>query len=331
MNLFSEIYGAYYNIIAELLKAGSFKEAELRRVVEERGFGETMLYLIPKISEGEISLFERDGEVYTSVLSGESAPAVPLSLLQKRWLAAILSDRRIGLFLDEEEVSTLQTALGGVEPLFNAGDFIYTDRFTDGDDYESETYRKHFRIILKAIRERQILNINFNSGRGQRVHFRFIPCKLEYSVKNDKFRLHAVDRRHSERYGNKDILYTINLSRISELSETGKYLRPRQMPKLDKLITKGYYKEPVTLLIKTERNALERAMLQFAAYKKNTTRIRDDLYKCEIYYNESNETELLIEVLSFGSAVEVLGSEKFKEHMSRRIEKQKELFAAFLK
>ena len=88
----------------------------------------------------------------------------------------------------------------------------------------------------------------------------------------------------------------------------------------------GYYKEPATLLIKTERNALERAMLQFAQYKKNTVRISDDLYKCEIFYNETSETELLIEVLSFGSAVEVMGSERFKKLFKQRIEKQRELF-----
>ena len=94
---------------------------------------------------------------------------------------------------------------------------------------------------------------------------------------------------------------------------------------MDRLITDGYYKEPVTLLIKTERNALERAMLQFAQYRKDTVRISDELYRCEIFYNESNETELLIEVLSFGSAVEVTGSERFKKLLRERIEKQKNL------
>ena len=80
MNLYSEIYGAYYNIIADLLRMGSFSQPELMKVVEEKGFGETMLYLVPKIAEGDIALFEKDGEVYTSVLSsGETA--VPLSLL----------------------------------------------------------------------------------------------------------------------------------------------------------------------------------------------------------------------------------------------------------
>ena len=68
MNLYSEIYGAYYNIIADLLRMGSFSQPELMKVVEEKGFGETMLYLVPKLAEGSIALFEKDGDVYTSVL-----------------------------------------------------------------------------------------------------------------------------------------------------------------------------------------------------------------------------------------------------------------------
>ena len=330
MNLYSEIYGAYYNIIADLLRMGSFSQPELMKVVEEKGFGETMLYLVPKLAEGSIALFEKDGDVYTSVLHSEE-PAVPMSLLQKRWLAAVLADRRIGLFLDERDIEVLRDSLEGVEPLFRAEDIIYTDRFADGDDYSSEDYRKKFRMILSAIRQGRILDISFNSRKDNRVHYKFIPCKLEYSVKNDKFRLYAVERRFTEKYGMKENLYTINISRISEVTETDKFVAPGEEPDLDRLITGGYYKEPATLLIKTERNALERAMLQFAQYKKNTVRISDELHRCDIFYNESNETELLIEVLSFGSAVEVIGSERFKKLFMKRIEKQKEMFAAFLK
>lgn len=331
MNLYSEIYGAYYSVIADLLKKGSFNNHELSLAVKEKGFGETMLYLVPKISDGDISLFERNGELYTSILSEGGNLNIPMSLLQKRWLAAVLADKRISLFLSTEESQKLRTNLEGVEPLFDASDFIYTDRFTDGDDYDSEEYQQNFRMILNALRLHRVLDISFNSRRDKRVHYKFIPCKIEYSIKNDKFRLYAVERRKSKKYGNKDRLYLVNLSRIEEIIETDEYIPEEELPELDNLITSEYYKEPVTLLIKTERNALERAMLQFASYKKNTTRLNDELYKCEIFYNEGNETELLIEVLSFGSAVEVVGNDRFKRLIKQRIEKQKELFAAFLK
>ena len=330
MNLYSEIYSAYYNIISTLLRKGTFTGSELSQIADEKGFGETMLYLIPKISDGSLSIFEKDGELYTSVLSNMAEPQnIPLSLLQKRWLKSVLGDRRIRLFLDGSQINLLKSGLDLVEPLFKAEDFEYVDRFTDGDDFESEEYQRIFRTVLCAIKQREVLDISFNSRTNKRVHYHFIPCKLEYSVKNDRFRLLAVEKNNlsENEKNNKDRLFTINLSRISEVFGTGTYIDKALEPDIDQLITASYYKEPVTLHIKTERNALERAMLQFASYKKNTTRINDNLYKCEIYYNEGNETELLIEVLSFGSAVEVIGNERFLKQLKQRLEKQNELMS----
>lgn len=63
-------------------------------------------------------------------------------------------------------------------------------------------------------------------------------------------------------------------------------------------------------------------MLQFANYEKNTTKIDDNTYECLIYYNEKMETELLIEVLSFGPMIEVLGNEHFLRQIKQRLRKQ---------
>ena len=60
----------------------------------------------------------------------------------------------------------------------------------------------------------------------------------------------------------------------------------------------SYYKEPVKILITNRRNTLERAMLHFANYEKQTRKIDDEHYECLIYYNRAVETELLIEILS---------------------------------
>ena len=84
----------------------------------------------------------------------------------------------------------------------------------------------------------------------------------------------------------------------------------------------SYYKEPVRLLIKDKRNALERTMLQFANYEKNTTKIDNDTYECCIYYNKNVETELLIEILSFGPVLQVTGNEYFLAQLKQRLKKQ---------
>lgn len=94
---------------------------------------------------------------------------------------------------------------------------------------------------------------------------------------------------------------------------------------LNTLIRNSYYKEPVTLHIVNRRNALERAMLHFANYEKNTAKIDEDTYECLIYYNQSMETELLIEVLSFGPMLTVIGNKRFLRSLKARLRRQRAL------
>lgn len=318
MQLYSEIYNCYYNIIHDLLdQTGPISKDDLSSTIFKNGFSETMLYLVPKLNSGEWGFFVKDNDMYISTLNNK--PALVLSLLQKRWLKSILSDKRIQLFLDESSLASINNALKDIEPLYNESDFYIYDRFSDGDDYSDENYRNNFRTILSAICSRQYLNISFNTHRNNRIHYWYLPCKLEYSVKNDRFRLLALEGRGRSQY----VLHIINLSRIESITETGEYAD--KSPDINEYITKEYNDEPVTLLINNERNALERAMLQFANYKKNTVRIDDNTYKCDIYYNKSNETELLIEVLSFGPTIKVIGNEHFLKLLKQRLTRQCQL------
>ena len=66
-------------------------------------------------------------------------------------------------------------------------------------------------------------------------------------------------------------------------------------------------------------------MLHFANYEKNTRKLSEDTYECLIYYNQSMETELLIEVLSFGPMITVLGNEKFLHSLKARLKKQMQI------
>ncbi len=63
-------------------------------------------------------------------------------------------------------------------------------------------------------------------------------------------------------------------------------------------------------------------MLHFANYEKNTSKIDEDTYECLIYYNKNMETELLIEVLSFGPMLTVIGNERFLHSLKSRLHRQ---------
>lgn len=229
------------------------------------------------------------GEGYLSKI--DNPTHIPLTTLQKSWLKAILADKHIKLFLDEAQLKILDTYLMDIEPLFLPEYFHYYDQFSDGDDYASSTYVSHFRILLGAIRKKRYVTIRFNSHKGDAVCHTYLPCRLEYSAKNDKFRLLAVLEKKNGR-DKKDMINkieTVNLSRIEELTVTDKVcLEPID---LQKALQASYYKEPVKLLITTKRNTLERTMLHFANYEKQTRKIDDDTYECEIFYNSMMETD----------------------------------------
>ena len=63
-------------------------------------------------------------------------------------------------------------------------------------------------------------------------------------------------------------------------------------------------------------------MLHFANYEKNTSKIDEDTYECLIYYNKNMETELLIEVLSFGPMLTVMGNKRFLHSLKSRLHRQ---------
>jgi len=284
--------------------------------VTENGFGESALYLIPKLTEGQWGLFNKEQGCYLPVLE---QPLLPMSLLQKRWLKTMLEDERISLFLTDIQIQMLSEQLQDIQPLFEQKDFCYYDRYTDGDCYQDALYRENFQKMLTAIHRGEGLRILFECGTGESRSVQVLPCKLEYSVKNDCFRLLALQFRRS-----KEKLMIIRLSRVKSVELTGMIAGTK--PDIDQWINAQYEKEPVRVLIRDSRNAMERVSLKFANYKKKTRKLDEDLYECEIYYNKDNETELLIEILSFGPMLKVLGNEHFIGLIRERLEKQNIFF-----
>ena len=317
MELFTEIYNCYFQIVDEICKTAATKEItenEMFALATRFGYEESGLTIVPKLTEKNWNLLSKTTNGYLSEI--DNLEVLPLTTLQRRWIKALLLDERIGLFLDDPEKDTIAAYLEDVEPLFLPNDFYYYDRFCDGDDFTSQTYIAHFRSILTAIRKKQYIKIYFSSRRNNRICRTYLPCRIEYSAKNNKFRLLAIYEKKS---GKKQI-QIINLSRIEEISVTGDVCE--SPVDFEEAFKSSYYKEPIKLLITNKRNALERTMLHFANYEKRTRKLDDEHYECLIYYNQNDKTELLIEILSFGPTVKVLGPEHFVAQIKDRLKRQ---------
>lgn len=318
MELFSEIYNCYYQVLRHLLCTQTeLTKQQISDQICGEGFEESLLSIIPKLENGSWNLFQQNDGLFRSKLT--SSFVTPVSNLEKSYLKALLSDPRIQLFLDQEQLENLKQMLSSVTPLWRQDQFYYYDRFIDGDPYEDENYRRNFRTLLTAQKNHLYVDIDYNPPNGNRVHHHYVPARLEYSVKNDKFRLLALknSKNHTMR------LEILNIARMQSVNLTEKTLSSEV--DFNALIQGSYYREPLKLHIINKRNALERAMLHFANYEKNTTKIGKNTYQCLIYYNQIMETELLIEVMSFGPMITVIGNEKFLKSLKARLERQQKL------
>ena len=320
MTIFHEMYGAYFRIAAKVLGQPEISEQALRQIVQQEGFRDSVLFvpqrLIPQPDGSDWGLLRRTDSGMLRRIT-QHAPQMPLTLLQKRWLKAKLSEPVMQLFLSDETSAALNDALRDIKPLYTPEMFRTVDAFSDCDDFSDPLYRAHFRQIVQAIRNGEVLLIRFRSGGGERIHTRFLPFALEYSAKNGKFRLYC--RRF--RAGHLTGTGLINLGRIEKITLTG--IRMSQQHSPAELFAARKCTEPVTIRVTPARNGVERFMMEFASYEKHSE-LDTETGCCtvQLWYDRQDETELLIQLLSFGPVLEILGPPAFRAKAAERVAKQ---------
>ena len=297
--IFSELYSAYYNAIASIISAimdGEHSEKELQKVVSERAFGESVLTILPALKSEKWQLVRSD---MTTPL--EHKPTMPVTTLQKQWLKAITLDPRMKLF------GVDIPGLDDVEPLFTQDDYHIYDKYSDGDPFEDEEYIRQFRVILEAMRNGTQIKFEMPNRKGKTMFIRCYPVRLEYSEKDDKFRV-VTKGWHS--------ISTVNLGKIRAcVHYTGEKLLEGEEHEIQY--------DTITLKVHDERNALERFMLHFSHFEKQAEKLDKNTYLVKIKYAHNDETEMVIRILSFGPMVEVVESEKFRKLVIEKLKKQK--------
>ncbi|MBE6760309.1 MAG: WYL domain-containing protein [Ruminococcaceae bacterium] len=324
MEHFSEIYGDSYRAVAAVLAQASrapVSEQEIAGIVRQHTSDENALYIVPKLTSGDWQLLRRnDDGLYSSVTKHQGN--LPLTHLQRAWLRAMLEDRRCAAFFSENERGQIADALD-CAPLYDTQRIEAVGVSSDGDSYDNSGYSARLRIILNAIRQRTLLYIRYTAGTGRKVSGDFLPCRLEYSAKDDKLRLFAMFIR----YGKAVFLATVNLGRIESLRPSREHYDGEV--DIDGLRMQMRCSEPAVVELVDRRNALERFMLQFSSYEKRTRYLdEEDKYLCSIYYDPSDEPELLIRLLSFGPVIKLLSPAALVDKLRERIARQWELISS---
>ena len=325
--IFNEIYGTYFEVVREYLNqlnktTGNFDEKLWEALKAKYGFGENP-FLEDIKEEPKKNLTDPKKKKWV-VFQKKKCPFNShfdkvITDDEARWLEAVRRDPRMRLFVDEEDIK-YDTS---VEPLFLPEDIIYFDRRQDSDPYEDPEYIKHFRTICKAIKEKKFIEINHKTNNLKDVHKIMMPDHLEYSEKDDKFR---VVGQCVEFPDNRTL---INLARITDC-EIIEYETDIDMT----------LKDRETMFVEFELcdkyNSLERVLMHFAYFKKeieevikeeneeeiNVINEAEKKYKVKVTYDVGDRQEMLIRILSFGPTIEVTGPDDFIKDLKDRIEKQ---------
>jgi len=206
--LFSEIYSTYYLAVAKLItKAidGDLTQKNACEIINDTAFSESFVYIMNNIKSEQWQILTNNFK--TPI---KHKPQMPLTNLQKSFLKSISLDPRFKLFSDEIP------GLENVKPLYFASDFYYFDQISDGDPYTNSEYINNFRTVLRGLNENKRLRIVYCGGKGLIQKREFTPRKLEFSMKDDKFRV--ICKYNSA-------ITTINISRIISCQGLWKKIR----------------------------------------------------------------------------------------------------------
>lgn len=300
--IFDEYYGRYYHVAEAVLKNAikkALSPSEVRSLILEYGFEGTALSVDKDFVKG-LRMLERDAKgLYHSVV--KSVPLLSPTELEYRWLKTIGLDEKFSLFSDEPVCGEK------LEPLYERDMLVYFDRPSRGDDFKDERYISNFRCILSSISEKRMLEIEYEGKDGLSVQtITALPLKLDYSIKDDRFRL-VIYRRHAYNYL---LLSKIISCRLGQ-DATGREIDIGLIDDSELVFT-----------LFDEHNALERIMLQLADYKKEVYRLGASNYEVKLYYNKGDEGQIVGRLLSFGPHVKVNSPDSVVKQIAHKISEE---------
>jgi predicted DNA-binding transcriptional regulator YafY len=336
LKLFHEVYNRYVLLLYEMLRKSQSSDGltwdDIRRLVSGKGFfyeniqfeeavtgrtksggpaGETM---------GNAGLLVLENGYYVTPF-GKAAERITPTLLERRWLKTILTDPRARLFLSESLLEELDRWLEPVEPLFDFTHVMFRNYRVNGDPYHDPAYARKFRTILRAVQERQWLELVNITPAGKKYVSRLIPYRLEYSIKDDVFRIcGGVD----EPDGGMKIV-SIRLSRIRQAVLLDIGAAREKDERLLKMLQAKRAPEKAVLEIHNDRNGFERFLHFFSNYSR-IARYDEVSGKLmvELEYYDFDESELLISILAMGPILKVMGPERLRSKVIERLRKQNE-------
>ena len=141
-----------------------------------------------------------------------------------------------------------------------------------------------------------------------------IPLRIEYSLKDDKFRasMYSIEDKRAIK---------VNLHTLKEINVTEKSSNLKREDLIKNLKEKKYCEEPVTIMLKDKRGAMERCFMSFSSFERSSKLIDTNTYEVDIYYYTFQEDDVISKIISLGPYVIVKGPERIRNTVIEKIKK----------
>lgn len=322
MLIFDEYRNKYISCILDIINAlatgTKFTQEELVNKLTSDTFNEPEDHIVKQLftnnTESGAAIF-KSNQNSCKLTINQAIPIIP-SNTELNWLATILNTPNSQLFLTKSLVDKLhhQLTLSKITGHKTADIWLQKNIDTQGDNPEDLNLQNNLQLIFKALQNSQL--ICYSSVNKQGTVFEKItarPCVLEYSLRNNKYRLLVFLESLKQ-------LQLINVSAITSLQlltatstiTTSQLTNYRQQ---------AYTNNPPLILEVTDKyNTLERCFSLFAAYDKyayfDKAKNRHILV---VNFYDFEEAEIIRDILSLGSAVIVLQPTSIRTKIIARI------------
>ena len=224
---------------------------------------------------------------------------VPVSAIEIDWILYCLKQPQAQLFLTRDEIAEIKKTYQ-----FKTGTFgdriLETYNQNKKDDlYSTDKVQETFRILLAAIYQQKKLHIQYlNWMTGEIYDTQYSPVSIEYSKRDDAFRLWAIT--------NSGELYPLNLERIVDAKITN---IDYDSTLVEAQAEKEYEnrEKKVQVIFPDKKNVPDRILTEFSPWKKKCKYDAEKkLYTMDLFYDKMDAFEIAIRLHAYGRNVYVV-------------------------
>lgn len=247
---------------------------------------------------------------------------IPLTEVEIQWLQNILNHNLAKAFLSSKEIDCIKSCLpkmnwfdiydSTVVELYeqHSDDTLeqYYDNITEHEyddscnSYDNPNFGIVIRKVMQAICDKRVVRIQYKSQYDAVSSYEFVPYCIEYSKRDNRFRIKAVVRNIKSKKMIK--VRTFNADGISKITLTNEIISENVIKEKVNIYNSRDGEKKTLIVFFSDINA-DQILTEFSCYEKSCIRWGNGRFRMELTYYNEDYAEIVIRLLGYGSLITV--------------------------